>query len=299
MQPERNMLFVPANNWRMITKAVAAPTDSVCIDLEDAVAVAEKPAARANVIRAFRELDFGSRLRMFRINGLDTPFAYRDLIEVIEAAGDKIDLVMVPKSGSAADVQFVDRLLTQIEQNCDRARPIGLEVQIETARGFLYCREIAAASPRLQAIVFGVGDYSASMQMPSSGIGDFDQHDALYPGHRWHAVMHTVVAAARADGLRAIDGPYAAFNDPAGFEKSCRIALALGFDGKQCIHPSQLAMAQSVFSPSPEAIAQAESLLAAYAEAASAGRGAVTHDGKMIDAANLRMARALIARKTS
>ncbi|HXR97941.1 MAG TPA: CoA ester lyase [Terriglobales bacterium] len=299
MQPERNMLFVPANNWRMITKAAAAPTDSVCIDLEDAVAVAEKPAARANVIRAFRELDFGSRLRMFRINGLDTPFAYRDLIEVVEAAGDKIDLIMVPKAGSAADVQFVDRLLTQIEQSCDRVRPIGLEVQIETARGFLFCREIAAASSRLEALVFGVGDYSASMQMPSSGIGDFDQHDALYPGHRWHAVMHTVVAAARAHGLRAIDGPYASFNDPVGFEKSCRIALALGFDGKQCIHPSQLQAAHSIFSPSPEAIAQAESLLAAYAEAASAGRGAVTHDGKMIDAANLRMARALIARKTS
>jgi len=293
---ERSMLFVPANNWRMIEKAAASDADAVCLDLEDAVPVEHKAASRAQVVRALRELDFGRRLRMFRINGLDTGFAYRDLVDVVEAAGDRLDLVMLPKAAGPGDVDFVARLLTQIEQDRGFATPIGIEAQIETARGFLYCREIAAASPRLEALIFGAGDYAASMQMPSTGIGDFDQHDALYPGHRWHAPMHTIVAAARSYNLRCMDSPYAAFRDAAGFERSCRIARALGFDGKQCIHPSQLDTARAVFTPDAEAVAQARRILAAYDDAAAAGRGAVTLDGKMIDAANLRMARGVVAK---
>ena len=201
---ERTLLFVPGNNRRMIEKAARAAADAVCLDLEDAVPAEDKAAARAVTAAALRELDFGRRLRLFRINGLDTPWAYRDLVEVVESAGSRLDLVMLPKTSGPGDVEFVDRLLTQIEAAHGLGRDgggIGIEAQIENARGFVYAREIAAASPRLEALIFGPGDFAAAMQMPSSGIGDFDEYDALYPGHRWHAPMAAIVAAARAHGL--------------------------------------------------------------------------------------------------
>ncbi len=291
---ERSMLFVPASRWPMVEKASQSAADAVCLDLEDSVAPDEKTSSRTNVIRAFSELDFVKRLRMFRINGLDTPFAYRDLIEVVEAAGDHIDLVMVPKVNSPEDVHFVDLLLTQIEMNCGLTRRIGIEAQIETAAGFLNLREIAQSSVRVEALIFGPGDYSASMQMPSAGIGEFDAHDEVYPGHRWHAAMHSIVAAARANGLRCLDGPYAGFKDAVGFERSCRIALAMGFDGKQCIHPNQLSAANSFFAPTSEDATHAERIVQAYEQAIAEKRGAISLDGKMIDAANLRMARVVL-----
>jgi citrate lyase subunit beta/citryl-CoA lyase len=286
------MLFVPAARWAMIEKAAASAADAVCLDLEDSVPPDEKAAGRANCVRAFRELNFGGRIRMFRINGLDTGFAYRDLIEVVEPAGDRIDLVMLPKAGRPRDVHFVETLLAQMG-----AARMGIEAQIETASGFLYAREIAEASPRLEALIFGPGDFAASMQMPSASIGEADAHDDLYPGHRWHAVMHTIVAAARANGLRAMDGPYAAFRDAAGFEQSCRIARAMGFDGKQCIHPAQIEAANAIFSPTAEEVAHAERVVGAYEAAVAAGRGAVSLDGRMIDAANIRMAQVVLERK--
>jgi citrate lyase beta subunit len=288
------MLFVPAAKWPMIPKASATPADGVCIDLEDSVPAAEKESARANAIRAFTELDFGRRTRMMRMNGLDTPFAYRDLVDVIEAAGDRIDLVMVPKVGSPADVAFVATLLTQIEAHRGFTRPIGIAAQIESAAGFLYAREIAAASPRLALLIFGAGDYSASMHMPASGIGTEDANDALYPGHRWHAVMHAIVAAARANGFACLDGPYSDYGDAAGFERACRIARTMGFDGKQCIHPAQLAIANAVFSPTKDEVAHARRVVDAYDAAAANGRGAVSLDGKMIDEASVRMARMVL-----
>ena len=291
---ERSMLYVPASRPNMIEKAAASDADAVCIDLEDAVTVDEKPASRANVVRAFRELDFGRKLKAFRINGLDTPFAYRDLIEVVEEVGDRIDVVMMPKAHLPQDVRFVCMLLTQIEHARGFTRPIGLEVQIESAKGFLWVREIAEASPRLQALIFGPGDYSATMQMPVANIGELDENDHLYPGHRWHAVMHAVVAAARANGLRAIDGPYAGYRDTSGLERASRIARVMGFDGKQCIHPSQLSVVNEIFSPSAEEVTRAKAVVDAYEEAAKAGRGAIGKDGKMIDYANIRMAKALL-----
>jgi citrate lyase beta subunit len=260
------------------------------------VTPAEKASSRANVIEALKEIDFGRRIRMFRINALDTPFAYRDLLEVVEAAGDRLDVVMIPKAGSARDVEFVDTLLTQIEANIRLTRPIGLEAQIETASGFLHAAEIAGASPRLEALIFGAGDYAASMHMPLSAIGEADEHDEIYPGHRWHAVMHTIVAAARANDLRCLDGPYAGYSDEAGLARACRIALAMGFDGKQCIHPAQLATVNATFTPSLEEVTRAAAVLKAYEGAAAAGQGAATHDGRMIDAANLRMARTILER---
>jgi citrate lyase subunit beta/citryl-CoA lyase len=285
------MLFVPASRWNMIEKAAASAADAVCLDLEDAVPPEEKAAARANIVRAFQTLDFGHRVRMFRINGLDTSFAYRDLIDVVEPAGAVIDLVMLPKAGHPRDVAFVATLLRQM--GADR---IGIEAQIETAAGFLYAREIAESWPRLEGLIFGPGDYSASMQMPCASIGEADAHDAAYPGHRWHAVMHTIVAAARANGLRAMDGPYAAFRDAAGFEASCRLARAMGFDGKQCIHPSQLETANAIFAPTDDEVSHARRVVTAYEAAVADGRGAVSLDGRMIDAANIRMAQVVLDR---
>jgi citrate lyase subunit beta/citryl-CoA lyase len=233
---------------------------------------------------------------MFRINGLDTRFAYRDVIDVVETAGANIDLIMLPKTNCARDVQFLDTLLTQIESAHGIARSIGIEAQIETAAGFLNAREIAQSSPRLEALIFGPGDFAASMRMPVADIGAPDSHDELYPGHRWHAVMQTIVAAARANGLRAIDGPYAGYKDAAGFDRSCRIARSMGFDGKQCIHPAQIAMANSIFSPSLEEVEHARRVVEACERAAAEGRGAASLDGKMIDAANIRMARVTLER---
>jgi citrate lyase beta subunit len=294
---ERSTLFVPASHWPMIEKAAASAADAVCLDLEDSVAPTEKPASRANVVRAFTTLDFGRRLRMFRINAMDTPFAYRDLIEVVEAAGDRIDLVMIPKVGSPKDVAFVDLMLTQIEMNQDEVGShVGIEAQIETASGFVNAREIAQSSPRLEALIFGPGDYAASMQMPSSAIGELDAHDEAYPGHRWHAAMHGIVAAARANGLRCIDGPYAGYKDSAAFERSCRIAQSLGFEGKQCIHPAQLTAANVMFTPSAEEAAQADEIIRAYEQSLTQKRGAASFNNKMIDAASLRMARVVAER---
>ena len=293
----RSMLFVPGARRAMIEKAARSAADAICLDLEDAVAPDDKPAARGVVAQALGEIDFGGKVRIVRINGLDTPFAYRDLIEVVEAAGEEIDLIMLPKAGASEDVLFVHRLLTQIEQHRGIERPIGIEAQIETAAGFLGIREIARSSPRLEALIFGPGDYAASMRMPSASIGEPDAHDALYPGHRWHAVMHTIVAAARVHRLRAVDGPYAAFRDAEGFARSCAIARAMGFDGKQCIHPGQLEAANDCFSPGAAEIADAERVVRAYREAAAAGRGSASLDGRMIDAANLRMARVVLERQ--
>ena len=292
----RSQLFVPASKPAMIRKAAASAGDAVCIDLEDSVIPAEKQPSRANVIGALKEIDFGHRVRMFRINALDTPFAYRDLVDVVEAAGDRIDVVMIPKVGSARDLQFVDTLLTQIEAHIRMSRPIGLEAQIETASGFIHAAEIASASPRLEALIFGAGDYAASMHIPSAAIGEADEHDEIYPGHRWHAVMHTIVAASRANDLRCLDGPYAGYSDETGLARACRIALAIGFDGKQCIHPAQLAAVNATFTPSLEEVTKAGAVLKAYEAAAAAGQGAATHDGRMIDAANLRMARTILER---
>ena len=291
------MLFVPASRPAMIPKAAASAADAICIDLEDAVAPSEKPASRAHIVQALKDIDFGRRVRMFRINGLDGPFAYRDLVEVVEAAGDRLDLVMIPKVGHPRDVVFVDMLLSQIEGNTRLPKRIGIEAQIETAAGYLNLKEIAESSPRLEALIFGAGDYAASMRMPSTAIGGHDAYDDAYPGHRWHAVMHMIVAAARVNGLRCMDGPYAGYTDTAGLERACRIAHAMGFDGKQCIHPTQLATVNSAFTPSEAEVEKAAAIVAAYDRAVSEGQGAATHDGRMIDAANVRMARTTLERQ--
>jgi citrate lyase subunit beta/citryl-CoA lyase len=293
----RSMLFVPASRPDMIGKAAGSQADAVCIDLEDSVTVEEKIASRTHVIHALRTLDFGGRLRLVRINALDTPYAYRDLVDVVEAAGTQLDLIMLPKVGSSRDVMFVDMLLDQIEAAHGIRRRIRIEAQIESASGFVNLREIASASSRLDALIFGPGDYAASMRMPSSSIGERDAYDEVYPGHRWHAVMHMIVAAARTNNLRCVDGPYAAFRDAAGLTQVCRVAHAMGFDGKQCIHPSQLPIVNEIFSPSEAEVAWATGIIAACDRAAAVGQGAVVHEGKMVDAASVRMARTVLDRR--
>jgi citrate lyase beta subunit len=292
----RSMLFVPASRPAMIAKAAASAADAVCLDLEDSVLPDEKVASRGNVVAALRELDFGTRVRMVRINSLDTEYADRDLMDVLESAADLVDVVMIPKVGSAADVAFVDNVLARIEDARGLTPRIGIEAQIESAAGFLYVREIASASSRLEGLIFGPGDFAASMQMPATAIGELDAHDAAYPGHRYHAVMLTIVAAARANGLRCMDGPYAGYTDTAGLVRACQIAVALGFDGKQCIHPGQLATVNAAFSPSEEEVARASALVTAYESAIAEGRGAASYQGRMIDAASLRMAQVILRR---
>jgi citrate lyase beta subunit len=295
---QRSTLFVPAVNWRMMEKATGSQADAICLDLEDSVPPSEKAASRANVIRALKELDFAGRGRMVRINALNTSFAYRDMVEIVEASGSNIDLIMIPKVGSADDVIFVAKLLTQIELHCRLEIPIGIEAQIESASGFMFVREIASASERLETLIFGPGDYAASMQMPSTGVGALDSYDKMYPGHRWHAAMHAIVAAARSQGLRCLDGPFADYKDLPGLERSCRIARAMGFDGKQCIHPAQLPVANEVFTPSEDEVKNAEHIVHAYEQAVEKRLGAVSLDGRMIDAASLRMAEVVIEKQS-
>jgi len=290
MAVQRSVLAVPGNNWRMIEKAIASDADVIFLDLEDAVAPDAKAAGRETVIRALTELDWGRKPRVFRINALDTPFCYRDVIEVVEAAGDRLHRIIVPKVNRPEDVAFVDTLLTQIEANCGLDRMIGLEVQIETAEGVLNCAEIATASPRITALIYGPGDYSASVRMPSTAIGTLDEWDAAYPGHRYQYVMHHLLVAARAAGVLVIDGPYADFRDPDGCRRSAMLSRAMGYDGKWCIHPNQIAIVNEVFSPTPDEIAWATRVVEAYEAATREGRGAIAIDGRMIDAASIRMA---------
>jgi len=281
----------------MIQKAAQSEADVVCLDLEDSIMPAQKVPARQQVIESLQTVDFGQRLRMVRINALDTPFAYRDIIDVVEKSGDRLDLIMLPKCESAHHVQFLDTLLTQIEANVGLRHPIGIEAQIETAASFVSLQEIASSSSRLEALIFGAGDYAASMQMPLANIGEPDAHDAHYPGHRWHGVMHAIVAHARNAGLRCLDGPYANFKDSDGLANTCRTALALGFDGKQCIHPQQLATVNTMFAPTADELEWAQKIVQAVEEAEGAGSGVVAVDGHMVDFANQRMAAVILNRQ--
>lgn len=290
----RSMLFVPASRPDMTPTAASSEADAVCIDLEDSVAPELKEASRHAVIEALTTLDFGHRTRIVRVNAVDTMFNYRDVIEVVEGAGRFLDVIMLPKARGAADVHFIDQLLSQVEARAGLPHRIGIEAQIETASGFVNLREIAAASPRLEALTFGMGDYAASMRMPLASIGAQDEYDAAYSGHRWHAVMHGIVAAARANGLRCMDGPFSRYEDAEGLTRACSVSRALGFDGKQCIHPGQLATINDAFSPTAKEVAWARRIVDTYERSVAEGRGAVGTDGTMIDAVNLRMAQATL-----
>jgi len=287
----RSVLSVPGSSEKMISKAVALPADEIMLDLEDGVALEEKEDARAKVIRSFLDYDWEGRVRACRINGLDTPFAYRDIIDVVEQAGTTVDVLVIPKVEKVADLQFVDLLLTQIELRMGLEKRIALEASIETALGMLNVREIAFASHRLEALVFGIADYGASLTMPSPGLSGHGDGEEQYPGHRWHFPLSRMVMAAKAAGLAAIDAPYGDFRDQAGLKRSSQIAASLGYDGKWAIHPDQLEIVNKTFTPSDDDINLARRILRAYRKAEAAGEGATALDGKMVDGGSIRLAR--------
>ena len=276
----------------MVEKALASDADGIFLDLEDAVAPDDKAGARGDIVRALKELDWRGRPKLFRANALDTPYFYRDLIEVVEQAGDSLDAVMIPKVNRPDDLYAVSVLLSQLELATDlKTDKIKVEAQIESADGLTHVDAIARATSRLKALHFGPGDFAASLRMPQTSIGVMDEWDEAYPGHRFHYVMQRIMVAARAAGVRALDGPVADYGDEAGLRTSCRIARSLGFDGKWCIHPAQIPVVNEVFSPTETEVEWAKKVVAAYDEAKSGGSGSVSVDGQMIDAASIRMAR--------
>lgn len=289
----RSELAVPGSRPELFEKAAASRADYVFLDLEDAVAPDEKEAARRNVIEALGDVDWrgSNKTISVRVNGLDTHYMYRDLIDVVEKAGAHLDTVLVPKVGVPGDIYTVDALLTQIETATGLTQRIGVEALIETALGMANVEAVAASSPRLEALHFGVADYAASCRARTITIGGLNPD---YPGDQWHSALSRMLVACRANGLRAIDGPFGDFGDPDGFTAGARRAAALGYDGKWAIHPSQIDLANEVFTPPESEVDQARRVLQALEEAAAAGRGAAQLDGRMIDAASARMARNVV-----
>jgi citrate lyase subunit beta / citryl-CoA lyase len=288
----RSLLAVPATRRKMVEKALSSEADAVFLDLEDAVAPDSKAAARGDVVSALEELDWRGRPGFYRANALDTSYFYRDLIEVVEAAGNSLDAVMIPKVNRPEDLHAVFILLSQLELALDLEKgKIKLEAQIESAEGLANADSIANATGRLEALHFGPGDFAASMSMPQASIGVMDEWDEAYPGHRFNYAMQRIVVAARAAGLRVLDGPVADYSDEEGLRRSCLIARSLGFDGKWCIHPTQIGIVNEVFSPTDREVEWAKKVVAAYEEANAEGSGSVSVDGQMVDAASIKLAR--------
>ncbi|HEX6132159.1 MAG TPA: CoA ester lyase [Actinomycetota bacterium] len=304
----RSELAVPGTNRRAIEKAPTLGADLVFLDLEDAVAPDEKERARANVIDALGSEAWRACAVSVRVNGLDTPWCYRDVVDVVEARGDVLASILVPKVGAPSDVAFVATLLDQIEQrNGWEPGRIGIHVLIETAAGMANVESIARARPdRLEALVFGVADFAASVGARTTQMGganadyavltdpDADGRRDAHWGDQWHAALSRIVVAARAEGLRPIDGPFGAIDDPDGFRAAARRAAALGCEGKWAIHPSQVALANEVFTPGEAEVERAERILEAMETAAKEGKGAVALDGRLIDAASIRQAERLM-----
>ena len=285
----RSELAVPGSSPKMFEKAITSNADVVFLDLEDAVSPQDKIPSRQNIIKAIKEMNWKEKGKTIsiRINSLDTHYMYRDVIEIVEEVGEKIDTILIPKAGSASDVYMVDCLLTQIEDNKKFKNKIGIECLIETALGMSNIKEIAKSSKRLEALHFGVADYAASLKARTVIIGGLNPD---YPGDQWHHGLSQLVMTCRAYGLRAIDGPFGDFNDKDAYIASAKRAAAIGFDGKWAIHPSQIDLANEVFSPPEKEVNKAIRILEELEKAANEGKGAAQLDGRMIDAASARMA---------
>ena len=302
----RSELAVPGSQPKLFEKAAQGAADVVFLDLEDAVAPDDKVQARGNVIQALNQIDWGGKTVSVRINGLDTHYMYRDVVDVVEQAGDKLDLIMIPKVGTAADVYALDMLVTQIEAARGFKNRIGFELIIETALGMQNIEAIAGASKRTESLHFGVADYAASTKARTTNIGGANPDYAILTdpdegggrlthwGDMWHYAIARMVVAARANGLRPIDGPFGDFSDAAGYRAAARRAAVLGCEGKWAIHPSQVALGNEMFTPSEAEVTKAQRILAAMAEAQRDGRGAVALDGKLIDLASIRQAEVLV-----
>ena len=290
---QRSMLSVPAINPKLFDKGLNSDADVIMLDCEDSVAFDDKGEARRNVIDGLLELDWRGAKKgiVVRVNGLDTPFMYRDVVDIAEAAGDRLDGFVLPKVNQPSDIQFLATLLDQVELHTNQTRQIGIEALIETASGAANLNEIAKSSPRLEALHFGAGDFAASCRARTVSIGGVN---ARYPGDQWHYILQRIVIAARANGLRAIDSAYGDFNDESGFVQALERASALGFEGKWAIHPKQIEPANRLMSPDRESVHEAMEIIAAMKQAARENRGATTLNGKMIDVASIRMAQHIV-----
>lgn len=287
----RTQLATPASDEKMMHSAAGSDADEVFLDLEDSVSPTEKADARTPLIDAVQEEDWSDKILSYRMNGLDTKWWYDDIIEVVGAAGEDIDDIIVPKVKSASDIDTVETLLEQVEENAGlEVGGIGLEPQIEDGTGMHNVHEIANASDRLDSVIFGPGDYSAAMGTPGLTIGQFPE----YPGHYWHYALSRINHAAKSAGLPCIDGPYATIEDTDGFRDMCSNANMIGCDGKWAIHPDQIEIANEVFAPDPEVADRAQRIVEEYAKAQEEGRGAVKVDGEMVDEATNKMAQEIV-----
>ena len=290
---QRSELAVPGSSPKMFEKALNSNADYIFLDLEDAVSPNDKLPARANIIKALKEINWREKGKTIsvRINSLDTHYMYSDLIDIIEQAGDKVDTILIPKVGTSSDVYMVDCLLTQIENNKKLKNKIGIECLIETALGMSNIKEIAKSSDRLEALHFGVADYAASLRARTVVIGGLNPD---YAGDQWHHGLSQLVMTCRAYGLRAIDGPFGDFKDSKAYVSSAKRAAAIGIEGKWAIHPSQIDLANEVFSPPEAEVNKAKRILEELDKAAKEGKGAAQLDGRMIDAASARMAENIV-----
>ena len=299
-RPNRCQLFGPGSRPAIFEKMAASAADVINLDLEDAVAPDDKAAARANIIAATHEVDWGNKLLSVRINGLDTPWWYRDVVDLLEQAGPRLDQIMIPKVGCAADLYAVDALVTAIEAAKGRKKRISFEVIIESAAGIVNVNEIAAASPRLQAMSLGAADFAASMGMATTGIGGTQKdYYMLHEGARhwsdpWHWAQAAIVAACRTHGVLPVDGPFGDFSDDEGFRAQARRSATLGMVGKWAIHPKQVALSNEVFTPSDEAVTEAREILEAMAQAKARGEGAAVYKGRLVDIASIRQAEVIV-----
>ncbi|MBV8186098.1 MAG: CoA ester lyase [Alphaproteobacteria bacterium] len=289
----RVQLSTPGSSEKMIQKAAQSKADHVFLDLEDAVAPSQKREARKKIVEGLKSLDWGKKTRCVRINDLTTEYAFEDIIEVVEGAGQHLDTIMMTKVMTPADVLFADKLLHQLEKKLKLERRIGLEALIEEVEGLQNVDAIAKCTPRLECLVFGMGDFSASMGVTNKNVGETDG----YPGDIWHYARFRLVMACRAAGIDPVDGPFADFRNPDTYREECKRSMILGCVGKWAIHPSQIDIALDVYSPKAEDVARARKLEKAYAEAEAQGLGAINVDGVMVDVASIRILRNTVLNK--
>lgn len=299
-RPNRCQLFGPGSRPAIFKKMAASAADVINLDLEDSVAPSDKDSARQNVIDAIGNIDWGTKTLSVRINGLDTPYWYRDVVDLLEQSGDRLDQIMIPKVGNAGDIYAVDALVTSIEAAKGRSKPVAFEVIIESAAGIAHVEEIAAASPRLQAMSLGAADFAASMGMQTTGIGGTQENyymaheGAKYWSDPWHWAQAAIVAACRTHGVLPVDGPFGDFSDDEGFRAQARRSATLGMVGKWAIHPKQVALSNEVFTPSAAAVAEARDILAAMEQAKANGEGATVFKGRLVDIASIKQAQVIV-----
>jgi malyl-CoA/(S)-citramalyl-CoA lyase len=299
-RPNRCQLFGPGSRPAIFAKMAASAADVINLDLEDSVAPSDKDIARANVIEAISSVDWGHKTLSVRINGLDTPWWYRDVVDLLEKGGERLDLIMIPKVGCAEDLYAVDALVTAVERAMGRTKPIGFEVIIESAAGISHVEEIAKGSPRLQAMSLGAADFAASMGMQTTGIGGTQEnYYMLRDGAKswsdpWHWAQAAIVAACRTHGILPVDGPFGDFSDDEGFRAQALRSATLGMVGKWAIHPKQVTLANEVFTPSEAAVAEAREILAAMDAAKARGEGATVYKGRLVDIASIKQAEVIV-----